>query len=67
MLYEVITYSAAARTFDGVKVMDYTCQPEIYTTQGLMSPIGIICHEFGHALGVPDFYDTADYARNNFV
>lgn len=63
--YNLGKYSAAARTFDGVKVMDYTCQPEIYTTQGLMSPIGIICHEFGHALGVPDFYDTADYASND--
>jgi len=51
-------YSVAQRTFDGVKVSSYTAQPEIMN--GVMTTIGVMCHEFGHNLGAPDFYDT-DY------
>jgi len=43
---------------DGKHVNDYTCQPE--RTASGMSTIGVMCHEFGHNLGAPDFYDT-DY------
>jgi len=42
--------------FDGVYVGAYTTQPEIYS--GGISTIGVMCHEFGHNLGAPDFYDT---------
>ncbi|MDP1623299.1 MAG: M6 family metalloprotease domain-containing protein [Bacteroidales bacterium] len=52
-------YSAAQRTFDGVKVNAYTTMPEKNATS--MGTIGVMCHEFGHNLGAPDFYDT-DYA-----
>lgn len=45
--------------FDGVQVRRYTIQPELLKTE--MSTIGVMCHEFGHNLGAPDFYDT-DYA-----
>jgi M6 family metalloprotease-like protein len=51
-------YSSAQRTFDGVLVNAYTTQPE--TGSGGMATIGVMCHEFGHNLGAPDFYDT-DY------
>ncbi len=46
-----------AVTIDGKTVSNYTLQPEKYygTT---MSNIGIICHELGHNLGLPDYYDT---------
>lgn len=51
----------------GVNVGRYTIQPETLGTAEApgkaprMSTIGVICHEFGHNLGAPDFYDT-DYA-----
>ena len=51
-------YSVAQRTFDGVKVNSYTAQPELI--DGNMTTVGVMCHEFGHNLGAPDFYDT-DY------
>jgi len=35
---------------DGVTISDYTLQPEDGT-------IGVFCHEYGHALGLPDLYD----------
>jgi M6 family metalloprotease-like protein len=54
-------YSAAQRTFDGVLVDDYTTMPERNSTG--MGTIGVMCHEFGHNLGAPDFYDT-DYSTN---
>jgi M6 family metalloprotease-like protein len=49
-------YSIAERTFDGVLVNAYTTQPE--TGSGGMATIGVMCHEFGHNLGAPDYYDT---------
>ncbi len=55
------SYSSAARTFDGVQVGEYTVQPELAGTGTSMATIGVMCHEFGHNLGAPDFYDT-DYS-----
>ncbi len=49
------------QTFDGVSVRRYTIEPELLAKN--ISTIGVICHEFGHALGAPDFYDT-DYASS---
>ncbi|MFO8000316.1 MAG: M6 family metalloprotease domain-containing protein, partial [Marinilabilia sp.] len=46
------------RTFDGVVVNQYTVQPEWRTNAAEMNTIGVICHEFGHNLGLIDFYDT---------
>lgn len=46
---------------DGVLLRRYTIQPEILATTGEISTIGVMCHEFGHNLGAPDFYDT-DYS-----
>ena len=51
-------YTAAQRTFDGVLVDPYTTMPE--KNYSGMGAIGVMCHEFGHNLGAPDFYDT-DY------
>ncbi len=56
-------YSTVQRTFDGVVVDAYTTQPELYGSGSTMSTIGVMCHEFGHNLGAPDFYDT-DYSTS---
>ncbi len=37
----------------GKKLFDYTIQP-------IDAAIGVIAHEFGHALGLPDEYDTGE-------
>lgn len=46
---------------DGVRVYRYACSSEYRGSTGsTMCGIGTFCHEFGHVLGLPDFYDT-DY------
>lgn len=40
-----------------LKVDDYIIQPELSCGGGLIE-IGVFCHEYGHALGLPDLYDT---------
>lgn len=44
-------------TYDGVHIDRYIIQPEKYGWNS-MTNVGIFCHEFGHALGLPDLYDT---------
>jgi M6 family metalloprotease-like protein len=50
-----------ARTGGGfIQVWDYTIQPAKGSTNGCGSgviEIGVFCHEFGHAFGLPDLYD----------
>ena len=42
-----------------VKVDDYIIQPALSGSSGSrMIEIGVFCHEFGHAIGLPDLYDT---------
>ncbi|MDP8232143.1 MAG: M6 family metalloprotease domain-containing protein [Candidatus Zophobacter franzmannii] len=53
-----LQWSGLDVTYDGVTINAYTSQPEQYN--GNVSTIGVMCHEFGHNLGAPDFYDT-DY------
>lgn len=49
---------------DGKKLGSYACTSELQGTTGTnMCGIGTACHEFGHAMGLPDFYDT-DYTDN---
>ncbi len=40
-----------------VKIDNYIIQPAVNLDSSLIS-IGVFCHEFGHALGLPDLYDT---------
>lgn len=42
---------------DGVRFSHYVCGPE-KASANTMGAIGTMCHEFGHALGLPDHYDT---------
>jgi M6 family metalloprotease-like protein len=46
--------------YDGVTLGPFSLQPEIegYTGRTGISTVGVFCHEFGHWLGLPDFYDT---------
>jgi immune inhibitor A len=46
----------SAVTYDGVTISSYTINPEIQS--GNIVAIGVLAHEFGHALGLPDLYDT---------
>ncbi len=41
-----------------VKINRYIIQPAI-NSNGTLISIGVFCHEFGHALGLPDLYDTS--------
>ncbi len=47
--------------YDGVWIDGYTMNPEIQSNN--IVAIGVISHEFGHALGLPDLYDT-DYSSS---
>jgi len=47
--------------FDGKTVFDYACTSELKGTSGSsMCGIGTFSHEFGHTLGLPDHYHTAE-------
>ena len=51
---------------DGKRINNYACTNEIVSNgalSGKLCGIGTACHEFGHAMGLPDFYDT-DYTDN---
>ena len=54
----------AGKTFDGKTVSKYSCSNELTYNSNLsikdITTIGVICHEFGHVCGAPDYYDT-DY------
>lgn len=46
-------------TVNGIKYQSYLCTNELYSPKNpKCEGIGVICHEFGHSLGLPDFYDT---------
>lgn len=47
---------------DGKRIDRYACGSEL-NGSGTIDGLGTICHEFGHAMGLPDFYDT-DYDTN---
>lgn len=43
-----------------IKINEYVIDPERsnYSNKGTMVCIGVFCHEWGHALSLPDLYDT---------
>ena len=52
--------TVASVTFDGKRLMDYACTSELRGSSGTnMCGVGTFCHEFGHVLGLPDYYDTS--------
>lgn len=48
-------------SYNGKRIYDYACTSELRSYSGTnMCGIGTFCHEFGHVLGLPDFYNTDD-------
>lgn len=44
---------------DGVTIDTYACGAELSGSKGTtIEGIGVMCHEYSHCLGLPDFYDT---------
>ncbi|MCG8700331.1 MAG: M6 family metalloprotease domain-containing protein [Bacteroidales bacterium] len=55
-------------TRDGKKISRYSCSSELRGSSGSnITAIGVICHEFGHILGAPDYYDTDYNTGGNFA
>lgn len=54
-------------TNDGVYVSDYVLEPALNCGSTDPIDIGVFAHEFGHALGLPDLYATADPEPNSGI
>lgn len=55
-----VTWSWSLNLKDGVRIWEYTMQPEYWMSAYDMT-CGVYCHELGHIFGLPDLYDT-DYS-----
>lgn len=53
-------------TTSGVRVNNYIVNPETQFTATDLVSIGVLVHELGHALGLPDLYDTAGTGEGTF-
>lgn len=46
--------------YNGVSIFNYACTSELHGNSGSnMCGIGTFCHEFGHVLGLDDYYETS--------
>lgn len=54
-------YTTKSRSASGgfIKIDDYTIQPAYGCDGAAPNDIGVFAHEFGHAFGLPDLYDTS--------
>jgi len=55
-------YQTQRRSASGgfIKIVDYTIQPAYSCDGADVNQIGVFAHEFGHAFGLPDLYDTTN-------
>ncbi len=58
----VLAAEGLSVTYDGKLINDYIIQPEKYGSTNIAN-IGVLVHEFGHALGLPDLYDIDGSSR----
>ena len=56
-------YSKADTKLDGKYLDNYAMSQELNGSTGALTGNGVFCHEFGHVIGLPDFYDT-EYGTN---
>ena len=56
-------YQKADTKLDGVYLDNYAMSQELDGYSGKLAGNGTFCHEFGHVIGLPDFYDT-EYGTN---
>lgn len=59
--YGSCTYTDAQCTLGGKTIENYAMSSEL--SGNSLGGIGTLCHEFGHVMGMPDFYDT-NYGTN---
>ena len=57
------TYHKADTKLDGKYLDNYAMSQELNGWDGSRAGNGVFCHEFGHVIGLPDFYDT-QYSTN---
>ena len=59
--YGYCSYTRAECVVGGKRLDNYACSSELVGSE--LNGSGTLCHEFGHVLGLPDFYDT-QYGTN---
>lgn len=59
--YNNCTYTESQCVVDGKKLNNYAMSGELSGSS--LGGIGTLCHEFGHVMGLPDWYDT-EYGTN---
>jgi M6 family metalloprotease-like protein len=62
-------YETSATTKEGrrIRIDDYVVIPAIDCDDSTMIRIGVFAHEFGHAFGLPDLYNTSNTAKSQGV
>ena len=65
--HQYYIYDGVGQTvrLDGKILNSYACGGELNGQTGRRYGIGTLCHEFGHVLGLPDYYDTNNSGYNN--
>lgn len=61
--YTYTVYTKAQTKLDGKYLDNYAMSQELNGWDGSRAGNGVFCHEFGHVIGLPDFYDTG-YGTN---